>query len=175
MKLKALLFGAIAAVALVSARPASAIVPLVIDAYEDGTDQLLPFNVVVPGYVVLMEQATNNNYDTSNWSDIAYFFNVPVPLGSTPSPTPGSYVHLYSDDAGPAFADLSSFLPAVQSAGNSFFMVEDPSGVTDYSPSTDRIYRFHEPVSTTPEPATAGSAAFGLAGLGLLALARRRA
>ena len=174
MKLKALVLGAVAALALFSARPAAAFVPAQVDVYEDGTDMLLPFSVVGEGYVVMMEHASDNLYDTSNWSDLANFFNVGQPVSLLPVLPSGAYVHLYSTDAGPAQADLGAFLPAVQSRTNTVFLVEDASGVTNYSVG-DRLYKFHEPVSATPEPASSATAAFGLAGLGLLALARRRA
>lgn len=175
MKPKVIVFGLLAVVALGLTSPARAGIFQPVDVYETGQDQQLPFSPVGGGYVVLMEQPTNDNLDTSNWSDIAYFFNVySDPLnadkGAAPSQPSESFVHLYSNTPGPAFADLAAFLPAVQSAANSVFLVENPSGITEY---LDGLYRFHEG-NVTPEPGTASSALLGLAGLGLVALVRRR-
>ncbi len=179
MKLKAIVFGVIAVMALGLSNPARATVATdVVDVYETGLDQLLPFASVTPGYVVMLEAPTTDVYNTDYWSDVAVFFSVfPENAPSLPSPDPGNYVHLYSNTPGPAQTDLSGFLPAVQNTGASF-LVEDPSGVTDYIVGGDngrlRDYKFHEG-NLTPEPGTASSALLGLAGLGLVALVRRRA
>ncbi len=182
MKLKFALLGLLVAFALGLSAPARAGVPSFIDLYETGQDQMLPILLKLdgPAYLVLLEQGfptaptqlgPDPAFDPSNWSDIVKVFNVETnptaPSQNPPDLLFHTFAHIYTNTPGPAFADLSTFVPEVQ-AHQHFFMVEDPSGVTEFE-----FLRIHEG-NVTPEPGTASSALLGLAGLGVVALVRRR-
>ena len=182
MKLKPAFLAVLAVLGLGLSAPAKAEIDQFIDLYETGQDQLFPVQLGLdgPAYLVLLEPGfptaptqlgPDPAFDPSNWSDIVKLFNVetnPVaPSQDPPDPFIQTFAHIYSNTPGPAFADLSTFVPDVQ-AHRHFFMVEDPSGVTEFE-----FLRIHEG-NVTPEPGTASSALLGLAGLGVVALVRRR-